>query len=47
MEIIRGITRKIAHQWFGNTINPLDLWLHDGLTTLLAEEAVVKVVLYF
>lgn len=43
MEIARGITRKIARQWFCNTINPFDLWLHDGLATLFGEEAVVKV----
>lgn len=46
IEIARSIAHKIAHQWFGNTINLFWLsqfWLHDGLATLFGEEAIVKV----
>jgi len=43
MEITRLIASKIAYQWFSNLFSSSHFWLHDGLTTLYAEEAVVKV----
>jgi len=43
MEIARLIASKIAYQWFSNLFSLSHFWLHDGLATLYAEEAVVKV----
>ncbi|XP_018399915.1 PREDICTED: glutamyl aminopeptidase-like [Cyphomyrmex costatus] len=46
IEIARSITRKTAHQWFGDTLGPFwsNYWLHDGLATLFGDEIVAKVV---
>jgi len=46
MEVARLIAPKIAYQWFSNVLSPSwwsYFWLHDGLATLFAEEAIVKV----
>jgi len=45
IEIARLIASKTAYQWFSNLIFSLSHFyiLHDGLATLYAEEAVVKV----
>jgi len=43
MEIARLIAPKIAYQWFSNLFSLSNFWLHDGLATLYAEEAIVKV----
>jgi len=43
MEIARLIASKIAYQWFSNLFSLSHIWLHDGLATLYAQEAVVKV----
>jgi len=43
MDIARLIASKIAYQWFSNLFSSLHFWLHDGLATLYAEEAIVKV----
>jgi len=43
MEIARLIASKIAYQWFSNLFSLSHFWLYDGLATLYAEEAVVKV----
>jgi len=43
-EIARLIAPKIAYQWFSNILSSWShFWLHDGLATLFAEEAIVKV----
>jgi len=43
MEVARLIASKIAYQWFSNLFSSSHFWLHDGLATLYAEEAIVKV----
>lgn len=46
IEIARLIASKIAYQLVGNVVNPSQwssYWLHEGLATILGEEAVVKV----
>ncbi|KYM98472.1 Aminopeptidase N, partial [Cyphomyrmex costatus] len=45
IEIARSITRKTAHQWFGDTLGPFwsNYWLHDGLATLFGDEIVAKI----
>jgi len=43
-EVARLIASKIAYQWFSNALSSwLHFWLHDGLATLFAEKAIVKV----
>jgi len=44
-EVARLIAPKIAYQWFSNVFSLLHFWLHDGLVTLFAQEAIVKVYL--
>lgn len=54
IEVARLIARGVAHQWFGNVINPIwssHLWLNDGLAILFgiyALDAVdaLEVILY-
>ncbi|XP_018405346.1 PREDICTED: uncharacterized protein LOC108781767 [Cyphomyrmex costatus] len=46
VNIARLIAQKIAYQWYGNLVSPLwwsDAWLYEGLTTLLATDAINKV----
>jgi len=45
IEVARLIAPKIAYQWFSNVLSLSwsYFWLHDGLATLFAEEAIVKV----
>jgi len=43
IEIARLIALKIAYQWFSNVFSLSHFWLHDGLATLFAEEAIAKV----
>jgi len=46
IEVARLIASKITYQWFSNLFSLSHFWLHDGLATLFAEEAVVKVFTY-
>jgi len=43
IEVARLIASKIAYQWFCNLFSLSHFWLNDGLATLYAEEAIVKV----
>jgi len=46
IEIARFVAPKIAYQWFSCVLSPSwwsHFWLYDGLATLFAEEAIVKV----
>jgi len=43
IEVARLIALKIAYQWFNNLFSSSHFWLHDGLATLFAEAAIVKV----
>ncbi|XP_024890926.1 aminopeptidase M1-like [Temnothorax curvispinosus] len=48
IEVARGVALKIAYQWFGNAISSSRwsfFWLHDGLATIFAEEAVDKILI--
>jgi len=49
IEVARLVASKIAYQWFSNVFGSSwsHIWLHDGLTILFAEKAVVKVSIYF
>ncbi|XP_018405347.1 PREDICTED: aminopeptidase Ey-like, partial [Cyphomyrmex costatus] len=45
VDIARLIAQKIAYQWYGNLVSPRwwsDAWLYEGLTTLLATDAINK-----
>jgi len=46
IEVARLIATKIAYQWFSNVFTLSRFWLQEGLATLFAEEAVVKVSKY-
>ncbi|KYM93914.1 Thyrotropin-releasing hormone-degrading ectoenzyme [Cyphomyrmex costatus] len=46
VDVARLIAQKIAYQWYGNLISPLwwsDAWLYEGLTTILAADAINKI----
>jgi len=45
IEIARLVASKIVYQWFNYVLSPswFFFWLYDGLATLFAEEAIVKV----
>jgi len=49
MEVASLVASKIAYQWFSNVFSSSwsHIWLHDGLTILFAEKAIVKVSIYF
>ena len=46
VDVARLIAQKITHQWYTNLISPTwwtHLWLFEGLTTLLATDAINEV----
>lgn len=47
IEVIRLVAHEVTHHWFGNLISPSwwsFLWINDGITRLLAVDAISKVV---
>lgn len=47
IEVTRSVAHEVAHHWFGNLVSPFwwsFLWINDGITKLLAVDAVSKVV---
>lgn len=46
VDVARLIAQKIAYQWYSNLVSPVwwsDAWLYEGLTTLLATDAINEV----